>query len=159
MTIKDTEQYGGIVKRAGTGRLSLMARGDQKTEDQGLETRAMELELGYKLTNTWSFSDGLRNDMRKDNSQVVPLTQEQGERTDAVAQVKFSPSDTWSVYGFAQDTVATSGGRPDNSRIGLGRSYRLTKRFRIDGEASDGNLGPGAKIRPPLLYSQRPSPS
>jgi flagellar motor protein MotB len=157
MTIKDTEQYGGIFKMPVTSRLSLMAKGDQKTEDQGLETRAIELDLGYKLTTRWSFSAGVRNDMRKDNSPVVPLTQEQGERTDAVAQVKFSPSDTWSAYGFAQDTVATSGGRPDNSRIGLGGSYRLTKRFRIDGEASDGDLGPGGKIGTSFLYSERTS--
>jgi flagellar motor protein MotB len=157
MTIKDTEQYGGILKMPVTTRLSLMAKGDQKTEDQGLETRAIELDLGYKLTNRWSFSAGVRDDMRKDNSPVVPLTQEQGERTDAVAQVKFSPSDTWSAYGFAQDTVATSGGRPDNSRIGLGGSYRLTKRFRIDGEASDGDLGPGGKIGTSFLYSERTS--
>jgi hypothetical protein len=157
MTIKDTEQYGGMFKVPVTGRLSLMAKGDQKTEDQGLETRAMELDLAYKLTPTWSFSAGVRNDMRKDNSAVVPLTQEQGERTDAVGQVKFSPSDTWSVYGFGQDTVAASGGRPDNSRIGLGGSYRLTKRFRIDGEASDGNLGPGGKIGTSFLYSERTS--
>jgi flagellar motor protein MotB len=157
MTIKDTEQYGGIFKMPVTSRLSLMAKGDQKTEDQGLATRAMELDLGYKLTNRWSFSTGVRNDMRKDNSPVVPLTQEQGERTDAVAQVKFSPSDTWSAYGFAQDTVAASGGRPDNSRIGLGGSYHLTKRFRIDGEASDGDLGPGGKIGTSFLYSERTS--
>jgi len=157
MTIKDTEQYGGTVKMPVTSRVSLLAKGDQKTQDQGLETRAVELDLGYKLTNTWSFSAGVRNDMRKDNSPVVPLIQEQGERTDAVAQVKFSPSDTWSAYGFAQDTVATSGGRPANSRIGLGGSYRLTKRFRIDGEASDGDLGPGGKIGTSFLYSERTS--
>jgi flagellar motor protein MotB len=156
-TIKDTEQYGGMFKMPVTSRLSLMAKGDQKTQDQGLETRAMELDLGYRLTNRWGFSAGVRNDMRKDNSPVVPLTQEQGERTDAVAQVKFSPSDTWSAYGFAQDTVATSGNRPDNSRIGLGGSYRLTKRFRIDGEASDGNLGLGGKIGTSFLYSERSS--
>jgi len=157
MTIKDTEQYGGMFRMPVTSRLSLMAKGDQKTQDQGLETRAVELDLGYKLTPIWSFSAGVRNDMRKDNSPVVPLTQEQGERTDAVAQVKFSPSDTWSAYGFAQDTVAASGGRPDNNRIGLGGSYRLTKRFRIDGEASDGNLGPGGKIGTTFLYSERTS--
>src|SRR5215813_7458617 len=157
MTIKDTEQYGGMFKMPVTSRLSLMAKGDQKTQDQGLETRAMELDLGYKLTARWSFSAGVRNDMRKDHSPVVPLTQEQGERTDAVAQVKFSPSDTWSAYGFAQDTVAASGGRQDNSRIGVGGSYRLTKRFRIDGEASDGELGPGGKIGTSFLYSERTS--
>ena len=67
-----------------------MAKADQITHDQGLDTRAMELDLTYKVTNRWSFSTGVRDDMRKDNSSVVPLTQEQGERTDAVAQVKYS---------------------------------------------------------------------
>ncbi|HZI58062.1 MAG TPA: flagellar motor protein MotB, partial [Verrucomicrobiae bacterium] len=77
--------------------------------------------------------------------------------TDTVAQIKYSPSDTWSAYLFGQDTVAASGGRPDNSRIGVGGSYRLTKRFRIDGEASDGDLGPGGKIGTSFLYSERTS--
>ena len=64
---------------------------------------------------------------------------------------------TWRAYGFAQDTVATSGGRQNNSRIGVGGSYRLSKRFRIDGEASDGNLGLGGKIGTSFLYSERTS--
>ncbi|MBZ5505168.1 MAG: OmpA family protein [Acidobacteriia bacterium] len=157
MTIKDTEQYGGMFKMPVSSRLTLMAKADQRTQDQGLDTRAMELDLTYKVTNRWSFSAGVRDDMRKDNSPVVPLTQEQGERTDAVAQIKFSPSDIWSAYVFGQDTVAASGGRPDNSRIGVGGSYRLTKRFRIDGEASDGDLGPGGKIGTSFLYSERTS--
>ncbi|HEY2390255.1 MAG TPA: OmpA family protein [Candidatus Angelobacter sp.] len=157
MTLKDTEQYGGIFKMPVTSRLNLVAKGDQRTEDQGLDTRAIELDLTYKLTNRWSFSAGARDDMRKDNSPVVPLTQEQGERTDAVAQVKFSPSDTWSAYVFGQDTIATSDGRPDNSRVGVGGSYRLTKRFKIDGEASDGDLGIGGKIGTTFLYSDRTS--
>src|SRR5215467_14379965 len=157
MTIKDTQQYGGMFKLPVTSRLTLMAKADQRTEDQGLDTRAMELDLSYKVTNRWSFSAGVRDDMRKDNSPIVPLTQEQGERTDTVAQIKYSPSDTWSAYLFGQDTVATSGGRPDNSRVGLGGSYRLTKRFRIDGEASDGDLGPGGKIGTSFLYSERTS--
>ena len=90
-TIKDTEQYGGTFKMPVTNRLSLAAKGDQKIEDQGLETRAIELDLGYKLAEQWSISTGVRNDLRKDRSPVVPLTQEQGERTDAVAQVMFDP--------------------------------------------------------------------
>ena len=63
-----------------SSRLTLMAKADQRTEDQGLDTRAMELDLTYKVTNRWSFSAAVRDDMRKDNSPVVPLTQEQGER-------------------------------------------------------------------------------
>jgi hypothetical protein len=79
----------------------------------------------------------------------------QGERTDAVAQVKFDPGESWRTYGFVQDTVAASGGREHNGRIGLGGSYRLTKRFRIEGEASDGELGPAGKVGTNFLYTER----
>jgi hypothetical protein len=140
-----------------TSSLSLAAKGDQKIESQGLETRAVELDVAYKLAEKWTVSTGVRNDLRKDNSPVVPLTQIQGERTDAVAQVKFDSSASWSAYGFGQRTVAASGGREDNDRIGVGGSYRLTKRFRIDGEASDGHLGPGGKVGTSFLYSERTS--
>jgi len=138
-----------------TSSLSLVAKGDQRIEDQGLETRAVELNVGYKLTERWSVSTGVRNDLRRDHSPVVPLTQEQGERTDAVAQVKFDSSTAWSAYSFVQRTIAASGGRQDNDRIGAGGSYRLTKRFQIDGEASDGNRGLGGKVGTSFLYSER----
>ena len=154
-TIKDTQQYGGTFRMSVTSRLSLAAKGDQKIEDQGLENRAIELDMRYKLTERWSLSAGVRDDLRKDRSSIVPLTQEQGERTDAIGQVKFDPGESWSAYGFVQDTVASSGGREDNSRIGAGGSYRLTKRFRIDGEASDGELGPGGKVGTSFQYSER----
>src|SRR6266705_2557638 len=156
-TIMDTEQYGGTFRMPVTSSLSLAAKGDQKIENQGLETRAVELDVAYKLAEKWTVSTGVRNDLRKDNSPVVPLTQIQGERTDAVAQVKFDSSASWSAYGFGQHTVAASGGREDNDRIGVGGSYRLTKRFRIDGEASDGHLGPGGKVGTSFLYSERTS--
>ena len=48
----------------------------------------------------------MRNDLRKDRSPVVPLTQEQGERTDAVVQVTFDPGTSWRAYGFVQETVS-----------------------------------------------------
>src|SRR5206468_2336142 len=156
-TIKDTEQYGGTFRMPVTSSLSLAAKGNQKIENQGLETRAVELDVAYKLAEKWTVSTGVRNDLRKDNSPVVPLTQIQGERTDAVAQVKFDSSASWSAYGFGQHTVAASGGREGNDRIGVGGSYRLTKRFRIDGEASDGHLGPGGKVGTSYLYSERTS--
>ena len=154
-TFKDTEQYGGTIKMPITHRLSLTAKGDQRTEDQGLETRAVELDMGFKLTDKWSFSTGVRDDLRKDRSPVVPLTQEQGERTDAVAQVKFDAGGVWRAYAFVQDTVAANGNRLDNGRVGAGGSYRLTERFRIDGEASDGDLGLGGKVGTSFLYSER----
>jgi hypothetical protein len=74
-TIKDTEQLGSTFRLPLTSRLSLAAKGDQRIEDQGLETRAIELDAGYKLTEKWTVSTGVRNDLRKDHSLVVPLTQ------------------------------------------------------------------------------------
>jgi lipopolysaccharide assembly outer membrane protein LptD (OstA) len=154
-TIKDTEQYGGTFRMPVTSRLSLAVKGDVKSEDQGLETRAIELNVGYKLTKAWSVSTGMRDDQREDHSPVVPLTQVQGERTDAVAQVTFDPNTSWRAYGFVQDTVASSDGREDNGRVGVGGSYRLTTRFRVDAEASDGDLGSAAKLGTSYLYSER----
>ncbi len=156
-TIKDTEQYGGTFRMPVTSTLSFVAKGDQTIENQGLETRAVELDMAYKLAQKWTISTGVRDDLREDHSPIVPLTQIQGERTDVVMQLKFNPSDFWSAYGFGQGTVAASGGREDNDRIGMGGSIRLTKRFRIDGEPSDGNLGPGGKLGTSFPYSERTS--
>src|SRR6266702_6395199 len=73
-TISDTQQYGGTFRMPVTSRLSLAAKGDQKIQDQGLENRAMELDMRYKLTERWSLSTGVRDDLRKDRSPIVPLT-------------------------------------------------------------------------------------
>jgi hypothetical protein len=156
-TIKDTDYFGGTFRMPVTSRLSLAAKGDQRIEDQGLETRAIEVDVGFQLTDEWSVSTGVRNDRREDRSPIVPPTQEQGERTDAVVQVGFDPRTSWRAYGFVQDTIAVSGGREDNRRIGAGGSYRLTKRFKIDAEVSDGDLGPGGRIGTNILYSERTS--
>ena len=122
-----------------------------------LENRAIELNLGVKVTEKWSVSAGVRNDKREDSSPVVPATQEQGERTDAVAQVGYEPGPKWRAYGFVQDTVSSDGNREDNGRIGAGGSYRPTKRFRLDAEASGGDLGAGGRIGTNFLYSERTS--
>ncbi len=155
--LKDTEYFGGTFRMPVTSRLKLAAKGDRKVEEQGLETRAIEVDLGYKLTDEWSVSTGVRNDLRTDRSPVVPLTQEQGERTDAVAQVTYDPGAAWRAYGFVQDTISSSGGRQDNGRIGAGGSYRVTKRFKIDAEASDGDLGAGGRLGTSFLPSDRTS--
>jgi flagellar motor protein MotB len=156
-TIKDTKQRGGTFRLPVTSRLSLAAKGDQKIEKQGLETRTIEVDFDLKLTDRWAVSTGVRNDLREDRSPVVPLTQKQGERTDAVLQVTFDPGAVWRAYGFAQETVAVSGGREDNRRFGAGGSYSLTKRFKIDAEVSDGDLGSGGRVGTNFLYSERTS--
>lgn len=156
-TLKDTEQYGGAFRMPFTDRFSLGVKGDQRTEDLGLETRALSMDLHYKLTDRWIVSGGARNETREDNSTVVPLTQEQGDRTDAVAQLTFDSGLTWRAYGFVQDTVASDDTREDNGRFGVGGSYRPTQRFRLDAEASDGDLGAGGRLGTTFLYSDKTS--
>jgi hypothetical protein len=140
-----------------TNRFNLAAKGDRRVEDRGLETRAIEADLGYTLAESWKLSTGVRYDLRRDRAQIVPATQEQGERTDAVAQVTFDPGAAWHAYGFVQRTVQASVGREQNGRVGAGGSYRLTERFRIDGEVSDGDLGTGGRVGTSYLFSERTS--
>jgi flagellar motor protein MotB len=156
-TIRDTEYFGGTFRMPVGSRVSLAAKGDQRVEDQGLETRAIELDLGIKVTDKWTVSTGVRNDSREDNSPVVPLTQQQGDRTDAIAQVAYEPNPTWRAYGFVQETVSSDGNRDDNGRFGAGGSYRPTQRFRLDAEASDGDLGPGGRLGTNFLVTERTS--
>jgi hypothetical protein len=156
-TLEDTRSYGGMFRMPVMKRVSLTAKGDQRVEDQGLRTRAIEMNVGFRLTDRWNVSSGVRNDLREDRSPVVPTTQEQGERTDAVVQVTYQRGDKWSAYGFVQETITSSGGREDNRRIGVGGSYRPAARFRIEGEASGGDLEPGGRIGANFLVSERTS--
>ena len=125
-TVKDTEYYGGTLRMPVADRLTVAAKGDRRIQEQGLETTAIELDVGYQLTDRWNLSTGVRNDLREDSSPVTLPTQEQGERTDAVVQVAFDPGTSWGAYGFVQDTLSADGDREDNGRIGVGGSYRLT---------------------------------
>ena len=146
IALTDTMQYGGGLRIPLTDRLFLAAKGDKRVATDGLDTQAAEADLGYQLTSHWSVGAGVRNELRQDNSPVVPVTQEQGSRTDATVQVGYDPKTVWRTYGFVQDTLAASGSMPDNARVGVGGAYRINDRFTVDGEGSYGQLGPGAKI-------------
>jgi hypothetical protein len=154
-TVTDTDHVGGTFTMPVTDWLHVSAKSDQRIQKQGLETTAQEMDLGFQLTNAWSVSTGLRNDLREDHSPVVPLTQEQGERTDGIAQVAYDSGSTWRVYGFVQDTLSKTGDREDNGRVGTGGSYRFTDRFRLDAEVSDGDLGPGGRLGTNYLLTDR----
>jgi hypothetical protein len=56
-----------------------------------------------------------------------------------------------------QDTLSTTGARPENSRIGTGGSYRVSERLRVDAEVSNGDLGEGGKLGTSYLHSDRTS--
>ena len=125
------------------------------TEGGGLETIVGELDVGYRVTERWSLSAGVRHDEREDDSPVVAVTQEEGARTDGVVQVAYDAGSRWRSYGFAQATLAKNGDREENKRFGLGGAYRLSERTALDGEVSYGDLGPAAKVGTRYQQSDR----
>jgi hypothetical protein len=144
--LTDTRQLGGAFRLPLTDRLELSGKADSRVQTDGLETTAGELDVGYRLTDRWSLSAGLRHELREDDSPVVPVTQEEGDRTDGAVQVAYDSLGKWRGYGFAQATLSKSGNREDNGRVGVGGAYRLNDRLSFNAEASHGSLGPAGKL-------------
>ena len=116
----------------------VVPKADHRIQDLGLETKAQEIDILYKLTDKWGVSTGVRDDLRIDRSPLVPLTQEQGDRKDAVVQVEYDSRGRWSAYGFVQDTVSATGDPHRNergTRNGLGLLLtRCERRAQSDDE-------------------------
>ncbi len=154
-TANDLTQYGGTADVPVTDRLGVRLKVDKQVQPEGLDTENGELNVDYRMGEHWTLSSGARHDSREDNSAVVPETQEEGGRTDAVARLQYDSRARWTTYGFVQETVQKSGNREDNGRIGAGGSLRMTDRFNIVGEVSEGDQGTGGKFGTEYLYSDR----
>jgi flagellar motor protein MotB len=156
-TASDTQQFGGTLTLPVTDKLHVAATADRSDQQDGLEVSSEEVNLGYRFSDRLMLSTGLRHDDRTDRSVLVPVTQEQGERTDAVLQMAYDSQSRWSTYGFVQSTLASDDDREDNGRIGAGGAYRLNERLLIDGEVSGGELGTAGKLGTSYIYSDRTS--
>ncbi|MHC4064042.1 MAG: OmpA family protein [Planctomycetota bacterium] len=154
-TDRDLIQYGAAAELPFTDRLEARVKVDRSEKDRGLETESGELNLEYRMGEHWTLGSGVRYDSREDNSPVVPATQEEGDRTDAVVRLGYDSRARWTTYGFVQETVETSGNRDDNARVGAGGSLRVTDRFTVTGEVSGGDLGTGGRVGTEYLYSDR----
>jgi hypothetical protein len=155
--LTDTDQFGGLFKLPLTERLDLSAKADHMKQTDALTTTSAELDLGYKLSDRWSVGGGVRNDDRSTDSPISLATQQEGNRTDAVVQLGYDSLEKWRSYGFVQETLAKSGDRESNGRVGIGGSYRVSDKLRLDGEVSEGDLGPGAKVGTTYQQSDRTS--
>jgi hypothetical protein len=155
--LTDTENYGGALTLPVGDKFSMRAKADSRVQDQGVELNVQEYNFGYQFNQHWDVSAGYRRDERTDSSVIVPLTQEQGVRADAVIQVGYNSRSTWDAYLFAQDTLSVTGDRQENSRAGIGGSYRLSDKLQIEGEVSDGDLGLGGRIGTNYMHSERTS--
>ncbi|MEE4163497.1 MAG: hypothetical protein V2I25_13410, partial [Woeseiaceae bacterium] len=155
--LTDTTNYGGSFSLPIGERASVGAKLDFLEQEQGLESSAQEINVGYRIGENWDVSAGYRVDERTDNSPIVVLTQEEGERADAVVQVGYNSRGDWNTYAFMQDTVAVTGNRMENQRFGVGGSVRVSDRLNLDMEVSDGDLGTGGRIGSNYLHSDRTS--
>lgn len=155
--LTDTTNYGGSLSLPVGDRVALTAKLDYREQEQGVETEAVEYNLSYQISYHWDVSAGYREDTRIDRSINVPLSQELGERADAVLQVGYDSKDTWRVYGFMQDTLSTTGDRETNARSGVGGSFRFSDTLNVDAEVSDGDLGQGGRVGTNYIVSDRTS--
>jgi len=155
--LTDTRTWGGTFSMPVAGRFSMGAKLDNREQLQGLETRAAELNFGYQFSEQWQVSAGYRVDERVDRSTIVPLTQEEGERADAVLQVGYNSYENWNTYAFVQDTVSSTGNRRKNGRAGVGGSFQVTDKLKVDAEVSNGDLGAGGRLGTNYLVSERTS--
>ena len=85
----------------------------------------------------------------------MPLTQEQGQRTDAVVQVGYDSQGRWSAYGFVQDTVAIDGTARRTAASAPAARTGISERLKVDAEVSNGDLGAGGKIGTNYLHNDR----
>ncbi len=157
LTLKDTQQYGGSLDMT-VGKKKdnkLKVKLDSRDETLGLSTQSLSADLTHPLDTHWSVVGGLRHDTREDNSTVVPTTQTEGSRTDTAVKFIYDSKKDWTAYGFGQVTAEHSGTRDSNNRIGVGGSYKTSKRFTLNGEASAGDLGAAAKAGAAYMLSDK----
>lgn len=154
-TDRDLTQYGGTATIPLSERLGLRLKADKLEQEKGLATTAGELDVDYQLDEHWLVSSGVRHESREDNSPEVPLTQEEGDRTDLVTRLLYDSRERWSAYGFVQETLTATGNREENTRVGAGGSFRVTDRFSVTGELSEGDTGTGGRLGTEYLYSDR----
>lgn len=155
LTMTDVDQHGGSLSMPLAENLKLDVKADRKLQEQGLETSALDVNVGYQLNENWLLNSGGRFDSREDHSPVVPLTQTEGERTDLAFKATYDSKENWTAYGFTQFTANTTQTREENNRAGVGGSYRVTNRFKLDAEVSGGDTGTAGKLGSEYLLSDR----
>ena len=155
--LADTRNYGGTLTMPVAARVLVGAKVDNMEQALGLETRAAEVNIGYKLNERWELSAGYRHDERTDRSTIVPLTQQEGERADAVLQLGYQSDANWIVYSFVQETLSVSGTRRENGRMGVGGTFQVSDKLKVDAEISNGDLGAGGRLGSQYLWSDRTS--
>jgi len=146
IALTDTTQTGAVLQMPVHKSVNVKLKYDSNVQEDALQSKAVEGDVDYLLTENWSLGVGLRHDSRIDASTSVPLTQQQGDRSDLSFRAGYDSRKNWLGYGFLQGTTHVSGNRDRNGRLGVGGDYRVSDRFKLDGELSSGALGAGIRL-------------
>lgn len=121
--------------------LTIGATYDDFNDDAGKVVRVGEIEAGYQVNEQLLAEVGVQF-----TDKITPGTpSETGDRVDAAIRLTYAFDEDRSIYGFGQGTLASNGGLEDNTRYGLGGSYRLNEKVVLSGEVSDGTKGLGGQ--------------
>ena len=145
-------------EKAEHGELRLKA--DRRDERDGYNASVLDAQYALALSPAWKLGLGMRYDDKTGDALItspsLPTTQAvSGERADAVVQLEYTGSDTWSAYGFAQKTLRRTGTRLENDRLGLGGRYRVSDKLALRGELSTGDGGLAGKAGVDYQYDDR----
>ena len=154
-TATDTEQIGATLDLPVGQDIELRAKADHTEQEDGLVLTAAEVDVRVTIADDWQIEAGARHEDRRDDAAVVAVTQEEGDRTDAVLQVGWDGNGRVQAYAFGQATVRSTGDRDDNHRGGIGGEYRISDRLSLDGEVSHGDLGPAARAGSHYQHDER----
>jgi hypothetical protein len=116
-------------------------------QDEYRNYSAAEQNFTYSFNDYWKGTIGVRLDNNRVNiASASPTLNKNGQRTDAALRADYDPKSNWTGYGYVQGTVARSGERDANNRVGIGGTARVNERMTALAEISEGNGGFGAKI-------------
>lgn len=128
---------------------------DRKADSQ--TARSVEGSISWQMLPEWQLGLATRHDDRWTAvANASSLLSENGERTDIQGRIHYKPlvedkdgkpqPSNWDLYGFLQGTAEKTGNRGDNDRGGLGGSWQVSDRFRLNAEVSGGDGGMGGLL-------------
>lgn len=94
--------------------------------------------LEHRINENWTIEAEVAH---TDRFKPAAAADRNGSRTDAALRLTYTRDEDLSAWLFAQSTLSRSGGLPNNNRVGFGAKARLSEKFSLEGEISDGSLG------------------
>ena len=110
--------------------------------NDGVVAKELNADVTLALGSHVTLAPGVK---QTDKQAAGGVGTDQGQRTDVGAVMTYRWDEATSAYVLAQTTVAHSGSRKSNDRIGVGGEVPLTEKVGISGEVSEGSSGLGAK--------------